>query len=160
MNDFRDPDISWALRKVYLSTVVERNFAEVIADLPAIFQIARSIHRKVVTIITQGSRATSKTSSRGQSGILTIGSVHKRFYNIRRSSFAAYGDTGQFTTIHNSSEAEIPLRDRKEGTSVADINGGTNVDRGITVQVDIDVESQERKSNEPFWPKGSLRPEN
>ena len=154
MNDFRDPDISWALRKVYLSTVVGRNFADVIADLPAIFQLARSIHRKVVTMITQGSRATSKTSSRGQSGILTIGSVHKRFYNIRRSSFAAYGDNGQFK-IRDGLKDEIPLKDRKHGPNTS----GSNIDKGSTVQNEIDVESQERNNDDPVWPKGSLRPQ-
>ena len=156
VNDFKDPDISWALRRVYLSTIVERNFAEVIADMPAIFQLVRSIHGRIRSMVMQGSRTTpSKSGSQGQSGILTIGSAQKRLYNAKRSSFAAYGDNGQFTTIRDGSEDEIPLKDRKQGPNIS----GSNIDRGITVQIEIDIESQERNNDDPVWPKGSLRPQ-
>lgn len=155
VNDFKDPDMSWALRRVYVCTIVERNFAEFIADLPAIFPLIRSMHNKAVAMITQGSLGTSNKGSHGQSSVLTIGSAHKRLHDVKRGRFAQYGDNGQFTTICDESDQEIPLRDEpRRGSVVAKGNGG-----GITVQVNIDMESQERSHNGPVWPKGSLRPE-
>ncbi|KAF2471482.1 uncharacterized protein BDR25DRAFT_261093 [Lindgomyces ingoldianus] len=154
VNDFKDPDMSWALRRVYVCTIVERNLAEFIADLPAIFPLIRSMHKKVVTVITQGSRGTSKSGSYGPTNSLTIGSEHKRLHNGKRGKFAAYGPNGQFTTIHDNSDDEIPLKDGLNRPSSA----AKKNERGITVQVNIDVESQEHNDSRPVWPKGSLRP--
>ncbi|KAF2794308.1 hypothetical protein K505DRAFT_224421, partial [Melanomma pulvis-pyrius CBS 109.77] len=45
-NDFFNPDLTWALYKVYLCTIIERNLAEIIADLPAIYPHLRNATKK------------------------------------------------------------------------------------------------------------------
>jgi hypothetical protein len=109
VNDFFNRDISWALRRVYVCTIVERNLAEVIADLPVTFPLIRSMHQKAVTIITNGSRGTSNLEY-GRSTRATIGS-ERRLNNPQKGEFSAYGKHGQFTTIQGTSDDEIPLRD-------------------------------------------------
>jgi hypothetical protein len=129
--------------------------AEFIANLLVLFLLVRSTHKKAVTMVTQGSRGTFKPGSQDQSTNLTIGSAHKRLHNTKRGGFTAYGENGQFTTINNESNNKIPLREVPRRYSV----GAKHDDRGITVQVNINVESQERIDNCPIWPEGSLRPE-
>lgn len=51
--------------RVYLCTVVERNLAEVIADLPASFTIVRGAHRKTQTLLSRGARDSAKTCNAG-----------------------------------------------------------------------------------------------
>lgn len=156
VNDFLHPDITWALRRVYVCTIIERNLAELIADLPTIFPLLRSMHKKGVTIMTHNFRSSSTTKSGtyGRSTTLTIGSSDQRYHASKRGEFAAYGKNGQFTTIQDGSDDEIPLRDQPRCPGAAVMND----ERGITVQVNIDMESQERGNNGPVWPAGNLRP--
>lgn len=47
--EFFAADSSWELRNVWICTIVERNMANVIADLPAIYTLAHSWHRKILS---------------------------------------------------------------------------------------------------------------
>jgi hypothetical protein len=60
-HDFYNPDFTWALDKVYLLTIIERNLAEVIADLPASYAILRGVSKKTRTLIS--SRRTVQESN-------------------------------------------------------------------------------------------------
>ncbi|KAH8688696.1 hypothetical protein BGW36DRAFT_352691 [Talaromyces proteolyticus] len=61
-NDFYNPDFTWALDKVYLCTIIERNLAEVIADLPASYAIIRGVSKKTKTLISRTTRRTGQDS--------------------------------------------------------------------------------------------------
>ncbi|KAI3393930.1 hypothetical protein diail_3477, partial [Diaporthe ilicicola] len=53
---------------VYICTIVERNCAEVIADLPIIFPLLRSLHAKAGSIMSRlGSLATRSSTKKGES---------------------------------------------------------------------------------------------
>jgi hypothetical protein len=56
-HDFYDHDFTWALQRVYLCTVIERNLAEIVADLPATFTIVRSLHHKSLSILSRSARS-------------------------------------------------------------------------------------------------------
>jgi hypothetical protein len=68
---------------------------------------------------------------------LTIGSVLKQLHNAKRGGFSAYSENGQLTTTDKESDDEILLRDVPRRHSL----GANHNDRGITVQVNIDVDS-------------------
>ncbi len=59
-SDFYNPDFTWALRNVYLCTVIERNMAEFIADLPATFALARGLHKKAQTVLSRETGGSGK----------------------------------------------------------------------------------------------------
>jgi hypothetical protein len=59
-NDFYNPDFTWALDKVYLCTIIERNLAEIIADLPASYVIIRGVSKKAKTLISRRTGEDSK----------------------------------------------------------------------------------------------------
>ncbi|KAM4065028.1 O-methyltransferase [Hirsutella rhossiliensis] len=61
--DFYNPDFTWALYRVYLCTVIERNMAEVIADLPASFTLLRGVQKKTQTLLSRGTRNSTKVSN-------------------------------------------------------------------------------------------------
>jgi hypothetical protein len=161
VNDFFDPDISWALRKVYICTVVERNLAEFIADLPVIFPLLRSIHKKTVRVLTHGSRGASEPTTYGMTTKLTNGST-TRGNKSTNGDFDVYGKNGRFAAIQDDSDDkisgethdEIPLRSLSSRRAQP-----ARFDREITVQVNIDVESEARRHNESAWPLETLRPD-
>ncbi|KAI5866819.1 hypothetical protein GGS23DRAFT_603039 [Durotheca rogersii] len=67
--DLHDPDTSWALSKVHLSSIVERNLAELIADLPASVILFRSVHRNARTLLSWGTwDSIKRVRTRGHSG--------------------------------------------------------------------------------------------
>ncbi|RYP22271.1 hypothetical protein DL765_001785 [Monosporascus sp. GIB2] len=119
--DFYDPDFTWALHTVYLCTVIERNLAEVIADLPASFAALRSVHRKAHTIISRGTHDSSKSyTTNGQSG-------------FRDKSFPKASRRPQFSDNEPAyQEDEIPVKDSPQKAKD---------NRAITLQTSIDIQA-------------------
>ncbi|QLI68405.1 uncharacterized protein G6M90_00g049520 [Metarhizium brunneum] len=72
--DFYKPDFTWALYRVYLCTIVERNLANVIADLPATFTLVRSVHNKTNAFWSRGSRSGSTAKASDHTGSVDSGS--------------------------------------------------------------------------------------
>ncbi|RYP08959.1 hypothetical protein DL764_001570 [Monosporascus ibericus] len=119
--DFYDPDFTWALHNVYLCTIIERNLAEVIADLPASFAVLRSVRRKAHTIISRGAHDSTKSyTTSGQSG-------------FRDKSFPKVSRGPQFSDNEPAyQEDEIPLRHSPHVPKDK---------RNITLQTSIDIQA-------------------
>ncbi|RYP87151.1 hypothetical protein DL769_000610 [Monosporascus sp. CRB-8-3] len=119
--DFYDPDSTWALHNVYLCTIIERNLAEVIADLPASFAILRSVHKKAHTIVSRGTRdSTRRHTTSGQSG-------------FRDKSFPKASRRPQVSDDEPAyQEDEIPLKDSRHAPKD---------NRMITLQTSIDIQA-------------------
>lgn len=47
---------------MFLCTVIERNLAEVIADLPATYSLLRDAHRKTQVLLSRGTRSSRQAS--------------------------------------------------------------------------------------------------
>lgn len=77
MHDFLDPDFSWSLTDVYSCTIVERNLAEVVADLPLIYSLLHNGWEKSRHLFSQMSSkfSTTQKSSRGDQSSAANGSV-------------------------------------------------------------------------------------
>jgi hypothetical protein len=137
VNDFFKPDVSWALRRVYLATIIERNVAQVIADLPVVFPLLRNMHRKARSLFS--SSANKSRATYHNSGTSTIGSKHKRFNrSTGNSEFSRYGRQAQISAVRPGSDDEIPLRERP-----GVVNPSPLADGEIAVQVNIDVHSED-----------------
>ncbi|RYP02770.1 hypothetical protein DL765_010687 [Monosporascus sp. GIB2] len=121
--DYLNPDFTWALRRAFIFSIVERNLAQIIADLPVLAPLI-SITHKVKGITSRLGRGSSKANSshenRGASGnmksaLVTIG--QRSTNGNKRSAFSAYGDDRQFDGIATTcSEDEIPLRDTSDAS--------------------------------------------
>ncbi|KID96775.1 hypothetical protein MAJ_07288, partial [Metarhizium majus ARSEF 297] len=94
--DFYKPDFTWALYRVYLCTIVERNLAEVIADLPATFTLVRSVHNKTNALWSRGSRSGSTVKASDHTGSVDSGSGSKGFARARQRG-GPYGDQHRHT---------------------------------------------------------------
>ncbi|KZZ94249.1 integral membrane protein [Moelleriella libera RCEF 2490] len=114
--DFYEPDSTWALYKVYLCTIIERNLAEIVADLPACFALFRTLHKKTVESLSQ--RQSQQPSMEGS--------------HFRGSK--SFGGSDSLGRKHNplSFDDEIPLQGRVHLPSD---------DKVIHMQTRIDVES-------------------
>jgi len=96
---FFDPDFTWALPKFYLLTLIERNLAQLIADLPALYPLIRDLYRRLresakrlrlpgSTITTQGGGEAqhdhhSDFRNDSQCAIVTVGSNDIRPIELR-----------------------------------------------------------------------------
>lgn len=150
VNDFFDPDFSWALRTVYLCTVVERNFAELIADLPVIFPLLRGLHTKVGDALSRMSSRirTNADSGTGEASNFSTDPVTKNVAmagpTVRRADkfgefgeFGAYGvDMRMIITAAEISEDEAPL---SECSSSRNRHNYDNM--GIKVQKSFSMQS-------------------
>ncbi|KJK80943.1 hypothetical protein H634G_03476 [Metarhizium anisopliae BRIP 53293] len=94
--DFYKPDFTWALYRVYLCTIVERNLAEVIADLPATFTLIRSVHNKTNAFWSRGSRSGSTAKASDHTGSVDSGSGSRGFAGARQRG-GPYGDQHRHT---------------------------------------------------------------
>lgn len=120
VKDFFKLDYSWALRRVYMCTIVERNFAQVIADLPAIFPLLRSLHMKAGGAFAR-LRSRSTPTSSGGNWNSTKDSTNASVFQARSSDlqtdrtcdFGAYATdmTLNNITAAECSEDQMPLRD-------------------------------------------------
>ncbi|OTA88156.1 hypothetical protein M434DRAFT_34949 [Hypoxylon sp. CO27-5] len=138
--DFYDPDFTWALHNVYMCTVIERNIAEIIADLPANHNLFRNLHKKTQTVLSRGTRDSNKGSS--ANGL--FGSTGKHLATPLRRHVLSNNES-----TYNDDD-EIPLND---SVSVP------KDDRIITLQTTIDVEThradikeQERNTHKQAHP--------
>ncbi|CRG88353.1 hypothetical protein PISL3812_05383 [Talaromyces islandicus] len=121
-NDFYNPDFTWALDKVYLCTIIERNLAEVIADLPASYATIRSVSK---TIISRTTRRTGQDTNaydvpRPHSSNAVKVSAPRNVYRKSRKDEYQYYDE------------EVPLHTYSPPTDV------------ITMRTSIDVEAHAR----------------
>lgn len=165
VNDFFDPDVTWALRKVYICTIVERNLANLIADLPAIFQLLR---KKVVPMV---SRLTTSKSNAYASG---TGRPLGGPANSRYGALSGYGKHSQFSSTEQEyipgsdespdkrrrgSDDEIPLRD---GIRRPDASYGVTDGKSINVKTQIQVRSEQvsdyTTSQNQAWQSGTYGP--
>ena len=107
VKDFYDPDFTWALPRIYVCTIIERNLSQFIADLPAIYPVFRTVYEKVAGSIRYGSNR-SKTHSGvdgngldvrndSQQAIVTIGSAETR--PIKLNDFSPYGKSSQLSQL-------------------------------------------------------------
>lgn len=96
VQDFYSPDFSWALSRIYLCAILERNFAEFIADLPATYYLVKIMRERAGSVLSsvgvgtwtggsrrsQGGRYASNSNKNNNTGsgpgVLTIGSMGKR----------------------------------------------------------------------------------
>ncbi|OTA94409.1 hypothetical protein M434DRAFT_394812 [Hypoxylon sp. CO27-5] len=104
VDDFVDPDYSWSLRRVFVFALVERNMAEVIANLPALTPLLRSVYNKT----TRGSTKISDTPTNGDKGhalscIVTIGAAGKSSKKgTAVGKFQSYGRNMQFSDLNTT----------------------------------------------------------
>lgn len=95
--DFYKPDSTWALTRVYLCTVIERNLAEIIADLPASFGLLRSVRNKTNTFFSRDTRGSTKASDHSEH--FRLGSEGRQGASARSANDGS---------VYN--EDEIPLK--------------------------------------------------
>ncbi|KUI60906.1 hypothetical protein VP1G_08123 [Cytospora mali] len=143
VNDFFAADYSWALHRVYMCTIVERNFAEVIADLPAIFPLLRSLHTKAGGFFSRLSSRATRSGSKSTSKYNTNPSAipTNMSSGLKADRFGDFGAYGMAMPLNNitvgCSEDEIPLR---EGPSLRDDQNKYDNGR-IRVNTTVDVQS-------------------
>ncbi|KAI5917754.1 integral membrane protein [Camillea tinctor] len=149
--DFYNPDSTWALHSVYLCTIIERNLAQIVADLPAIFVFFRSISNKARTIFSGSGTGTGSKSRR-------YGPKDPSDHSDQ-SFQKTPGRSARLTdTEVGPEEDEIPLRDSPEAS-----RGNNN---NITMQTTIDIQSytasvhtQEQTQNDLIRPWNNMSAE-
>jgi hypothetical protein len=121
-NEFYNPDFTWALDKVYLCTIIERNLAEVIADLPASYAIIRGVSKKTKTLISRTTRRTGQdskaydTPNPNSSNVVKVSAPRNVYRKSSKDEYQYYDD-------------EVPLRRYSRTINV------------ITMRTSIDVEA-------------------
>lgn len=115
---------------------MERNLAEIIADLPAIFPLVNDIHKKARSALSPKAYSASRarTSHPYRPGLLTIGSNDK------------HGNNMQTNITHKGSDDEIPLREQSHQPT-CNMAGSLTENRGIMVQVDIVISSDHKEGD-------------
>ncbi|KAI0968499.1 hypothetical protein F4678DRAFT_464564 [Xylaria arbuscula] len=87
LKNYTNPDFSWYLPSAYIATIVERNLAEFIADMPVLYPMLRKAFEKTghfLTILRRNdSKAThqphsQKKSEGGRRTLVTIGSAGRQ----------------------------------------------------------------------------------
>ncbi|KID91569.1 hypothetical protein MGU_01539 [Metarhizium guizhouense ARSEF 977] len=147
--DFYKPDFTWALYRVYLCTIVERNLAEVIADLPATFTLIRSVHNKTNAFWSRGSRSGSTAKASDHTGSVDSGSGSKGF--ARASARPGVG-----RPLYNEDENgdEIPLS--AFASRVPKGSGVVHMETSIDIQahrVDAQEQQESRQTLVHPWDK-------
>ncbi|KAI0387993.1 integral membrane protein [Hypomontagnella monticulosa] len=111
VNDFLDPDYTWALHRVFIFALVERNLAEVIANLPVSTPLFRSMYKNAKQVLANYTGGSTKTSGnpvdKGHvlSSVITIGSARKSAKKgATEGTFRAYGRDVQFTELNTISD--------------------------------------------------------
>lgn len=167
--DFYDPDFTWALHRVYLCTVIERNLAQIVADLPATFTIVRSIRQKGLTLISARYGRSSNAGTHG-SGFgshnrhngLDGGSDGSQSGNnkLQRRSLTNVKTFPYRSVVESHAEAdEVPLRDSPhalERGSSRNIRLHTSIDISMESADSIQEEEHRKNMIEP-WAKVSTR---
>ncbi|KAI1208160.1 uncharacterized protein F4807DRAFT_431817 [Annulohypoxylon truncatum] len=118
VKEFLDPDFTWALPRVYVCTIIERNLAQLVADLPANYPLFRHIHGKVTGFMKYGSSRSKMHTGTGdnhtidpcndsQRAIVTIGSAETRPRQaIKLNDLSVYGKSGQLTHLEEGGSDE------------------------------------------------------
>ncbi len=163
MRDFFDPDSTWALKNVYICTIIERNLASIIADLPVMSLFARQLRKKITTFASThwtGGTNLNKTGTLASrlNGRFTLGSKKydevgsigsrqdqssSRLNNLENQTFEdsskhAGDNNGKFfqgTFAIEGSDEEIPLRNMPLCPEAVVKKDG----KAIQVQTDINV---------------------
>ncbi|EFY96806.2 hypothetical protein MAA_07619 [Metarhizium robertsii ARSEF 23] len=147
--DFYKPDFTWALYRVYLCTIVERNLAEVIADLPATFTLIRSVHNKTNAFWSRGSRSGSTAKASDHTGSVDSGSGSKGFAG-------ASARPANARPVYNEDENkdEIPLS--AFASRVPKGSGVVHMETSIDIQahrVDAQEQQESRQTLVHPWDK-------
>ncbi|ROW11901.1 hypothetical protein VPNG_04904 [Cytospora leucostoma] len=156
VKDFFDADYSWALYRVYMCTIVERNFAEVIADLPTIFPLLRSLRSKAREFFSRLSSRTSRSGSNGQSARNHNTSPSEipriRFNGPKTDRFGDFDLYGEDLRLNSNTveypEDVFPLRQTLPQRNYP----RTDDNKNIMVNTTFDVQSH--RSNAPAQQRG------
>ncbi|KHO01975.1 uncharacterized protein MAM_00976 [Metarhizium album ARSEF 1941] len=148
--DFYKPDFTWALYRVYLCTIIERNLAEVIADLPATFALVRNVRNKTNALWSRSTHGSS-TKASDHTGSDASRSGSKGFPGANARPANAKSDYHE-----DENEDEIPL-----STSIPRIPKGSGVvhmETSIDIQahrVDLHEEQLSRQTLVHPWDRGA-----
>lgn len=85
--DYFNPDETWSLVRIFICGIVERNLAEIIADFPALFQLARRLRKKTAPPIIQE----VTNASQGSIGNAMAGQPGLAFKDDKSSNVSFYG---------------------------------------------------------------------
>ncbi|KAI1423221.1 hypothetical protein F5Y12DRAFT_798695 [Xylaria sp. FL1777] len=105
VNTFYNPDYTWGLHEVFIFTLIERNVAEVIADLPPLSPIFRMVHKRVRDTIEHWSGGSDRNGDTCSTkppllSIITIGSAGKdKKKRGGAGDFSVYGRNAQFAEL-------------------------------------------------------------
>ncbi|RYC61564.1 hypothetical protein CHU98_g4646 [Xylaria longipes] len=98
---FYNPDFTWALRIVFILALNERNLAEVIANLPALAPLLKTVYHEIQTSLV--SKKSGSLGSGAQSfplsSLITFGSPRKNQPSDTAGQFCAYGKNAQITDL-------------------------------------------------------------
>ncbi|KAH0594227.1 hypothetical protein MHUMG1_08066 [Metarhizium humberi] len=147
--DFYKPDFTWALYRVYLCTIVERNLAEVIADLPATFTLIRSVHNKTNSFWSRGSRSGSTAKASDHTGSVDSGSGSRAF-----AGASARPANARPVYNEDKNEDEIPLS--AFASRVPKGSGVVHMETSIDIQahrVDAQEQQESRQTLVHPWDK-------
>ncbi|KAK8923112.1 hypothetical protein VCV18_007174 [Metarhizium anisopliae] len=147
--DFYKPDFTWALYRVYLCTIVERNLAEVIADLPATFTLIRSVHNKTNAFWSRGSRSGSTAKASDHTGSVDSGSGSRGF-----AGASARPANARPVYNEDKNEDEIPLS--AFASRVPKGSGVVHMETSIDIQahrVDAQEQQESRQTLVHPWDK-------
>ncbi|KAI1127287.1 hypothetical protein F5Y10DRAFT_292889 [Nemania abortiva] len=114
--DFLNPDYSWALHRLFILSLLERNLAEIIANLPATAPLFRIIYKRTQDFSKkyhQGSGDDRGTSFKRYpiSSIRTIGSPFKGLKPSTVGWFRSYGMDAQLTDLDTTrADDQVELR--------------------------------------------------
>lgn len=138
-HDFYDPDFTWALQRLYLCTVVERNLAEVVADLPATFTIIRGLHHKGLSVLSRSNQSNTERHAYGS---------HSQGSHANKRSMRTPKAAGYSRDIDNETD-EIPLKDS------VPVDPGSR-DIRMHTRIDVSTHSAETLYNSQANAKSSM----
>ncbi|KAI1450484.1 integral membrane protein, partial [Annulohypoxylon stygium] len=106
VDDFLDPDYTWTLQhRVFIFGLIERNLAEVIANLPGLTPFFRSVYKKTSQIFascTGGSTSCPDEEKRHGLSVVTIGSGGKPSKKGVTGRFQSLGKNAQFSELNST----------------------------------------------------------
>lgn len=134
---------------MYLCTIVERNLAEVIADLPATFTLIRSVHNKTNAFWSRGSRSGSTAKASDHTGSVDSGSGSRGF-----AGASARPANARPVYNEDKNEDEIPLS--AFASRVPKGSGVVHMETSIDIQahrVDAQEQQESRQTLVHPWDK-------
>ncbi|KAI0470595.1 hypothetical protein GGR56DRAFT_683504 [Xylariaceae sp. FL0804] len=142
LDEFLDPDVSWATVPVFIADCVERNLAQIISDLPAIYPLLHGVGRRLGLLLSDyahsgyGTQDQRPDNAYGPYHVVAIGTRKKQSQAKGKvlGPFAAYGRAGRFSNIDEET--------REEGSLASEISLDEIVPRPPGIMVETTIESK------------------